>query len=439
MKPDSIDIGVGFLVLILVLGLGYFRMLRRRSSDSTYRFFFKGLLIKMAGTVGFCLLYLFYFEGGDTFDYHQNGVALVNLFFNDFSAWTEVMLSSQPENYYYFNADTGYPNLRHFLDPETFNVSRILFFFELITFKSFIGASVLLSAICYLALFSLYQVFYQISKVDKAYLFYATTCVPSVLFWSGGMLKDTITLFCSIITVVLIYKILHDRVRLMRILGVLLALFTIIKVKPYLIVGMLPAVILWIMLRNIMAVRSAFIRVLLVPLVVFVFTIAGFAGWNAISGSLGDYSSVQGIIEKAAITQEDLQNQRYEGNSFDIGAFEPTVQGAFSKFPQATVAGLYRPFLFEANNLIMILSGLENLVLLLLSVIAIFRVGYISALLRNHPIFAYTLIFAVIFGFAIGLSTSNFGALVRFKIPMLPLLSPFLFLIYYRNKIGKIA
>jgi hypothetical protein len=47
------------------------------------------------------------------------------------------------------------------------------------------------------------------------------------------------------------------------------------------------------------------------------------------------------------------------------------------------------------------------------------------------------LIFTLIFGFAVGFTAYNFGALVRFKIPMLPFFGIGLSLLWYKHKKDK--
>jgi len=51
----------------------------------------------------------------------------------------------------------------------------------------------------------------------------------------------------------------------------------------------------------------------------------------------------------------------------------------------------------------------------------------------NDPTIQFCLIFSVIFAFAVGISSYNFGALSRYKIPCLPFYAVALVLIHYKN------
>jgi hypothetical protein len=147
------------------------------------------------------------------------------------------------------------------------------------------------------------------------------------------------------------------------------------------------------------------------------------------------------MLEKAAITQQDLSRDYYGENSFNIGTFEPTISGILEKAPIAINAGLFYPYIWKANNPVMFVAGLENLVLLMLSlyvllliIIAIFKIGprYMMKKLFDHPLVIFSLSYAIPFAFMVGLTTANFGALVRYKIPLVPFYLASLFIIIHK-------
>jgi len=51
----------------------------------------------------------------------------------------------------------------------------------------------------------------------------------------------------------------------------------------------------------------------------------------------------------------------------------------------------------------------------------------------SKPMVMFLFVFAVFFAFAVGLTTSNFGSLVRYKIPCLPFLLASLYMIRYNK------
>ena len=150
--------------------------------------------------------------------------------------------------------------------------------------------------------------------------------------------------------------------------------------------------------------------------------ISSYAILTSLSSSLGKFAPEK-ALQTAVVTQQDLKQEYYKGNTFDIGEFDASYSSLAMKFPVATAAGLYRPFLWESNNAVMLLSGLENALIMFLTIWVIVAVKWrkLTYLIREYPIILYSLVFSVLFAFMIGITTANFGALVRFKIPLIPL------------------
>ncbi|PIV62279.1 MAG: hypothetical protein COS14_02380, partial [Bacteroidetes bacterium CG02_land_8_20_14_3_00_31_25] len=138
---------------------------------------------------------------------------------------------------------------------------------------------------------------------------------------------------------------------------------------------------------------------------------------------------------------QDLKQEYYGGNRFDIGSFDPTIGGILSKAQPAITAGLFRPFVWESRNPVMLLSGLENIIylflflyILLLSFMALFNLGfnYMLKTAFDNSLVVFSLVFSIMFAFMVGLTTANFGALVRYKIPLIPFFLSALFIIISR-------
>lgn len=420
---SSIDALMGPLVLLLILGHAYWYGRKKAKTNDLYKRYFTGAIIKMVGSLGFMAVYIFYYkEGGDTLDYHKNSKALLNLMFHDFGNFWDVMWSSKPEYMSYFTGETGYVNQRHFVDPNTFNVSRITVLFSAVCGGSYVATCFLLSYMCYTGIWRLYRVFTdKFSNAGKG-LFYTVLIVPSVMFWTGGISKEVYIVGGLGLVIYAINNAFVDgNRRLLNIIVLLFCFYMFISIKPYVFVALFPGIIVWLALSRINKIQNLVLKFAAVPLVLMMSMGLAIGIWIGASGFLGEYASINAMLEKALITQQDLQHERYDGNSFDIGAFEPTAEGALRKFPQATIAGLFRPFVFEANNIVMLFSALENLVIMVFTTLVFLKPKRSLQRILNSGFLWMALIFCVIFAFAVGLSTSNFGALVRFKVPLLPL------------------
>jgi len=148
--------------------------------------------------------------------------------------------------------------------------------------------------------------------------------------------------------------------------------------------------------------------------------------------SLGDYA-LEKVLNKAVVSQQDLKRDEYGGSSFDIGDFDPTVSGVLKKAPQAINATLFRPYIWEARNPVVLLSGLENMGMMLFTIYLIIRLKIYNLfrLMFQHHLLMFTVSFSLFFAFSVGLTTSNFGSLVRYKIPAIPFYVACLFIIRY--------
>jgi hypothetical protein len=109
--------------------------------------------------------------------------------------------------------------------------------------------------------------------------------------------------------------------------------------------------------------------------------------------------------------------------------------GMLSKFPLAVNVTLFRPYIWEAKKIIVFLSSLEAILFLFVTLKVLFLIGPVKVwkTINKDPTIQFCLIFSLIFAFAVGISSYNFGALSRYKIPCLPFYALALILIYYKN------
>jgi hypothetical protein len=151
---------------------------------------------------------------------------------------------------------------------------------------------------------------------------------------------------------------------------------------------------------------------------------------------LGRYS-----LEKVTQTSLNTRGWIYyssssEGSAYSLGEIDPTLQGTLAKFPLAVNVTLFRPYLWESKKIIMALSALEAILFLFITLKILLTVGPVKIwrTINNDATIQFCLIFSLIFAFAVGISTYNFGSLSRYKIPCLPFYVLAMMLIYYKNK-----
>ena len=74
----------------------------------------------------------------------------------------------------------------------------------------------------------------------------------------------------------------------------------------------------------------------------------------------------------------------------------------------------------------------------MITILLLLRVGPIKVYnqIRKEPLLTFSIVFSVFFAFSVGLTTSNFGALVRYKIPAVPFFLSSILILYQKQKNG---
>jgi hypothetical protein len=84
----------------------------------------------------------------------------------------------------------------------------------------------------------------------------------------------------------------------------------------------------------------------------------------------------------------------------------------------------------------MLITAIESAIILLITLYLLVKTRIIGifTVLNKYPFALFCLIFTLLFGFAVGFTSYNFGALARYKIPCLPFYGAFLAIIWNETK-----
>jgi hypothetical protein len=432
-----------FLLIIIIAWFvsGYIRK-RNISRHPEFRFFQWGLWAKIFGGLFFGIIYIFYYRGGDTVGYYASSLAYCKLLTYNFSDFLYTYFGPvTKETLSVFSHKTGEPLGYMYFNDQSRIVMKLVVPFLMLGGKSYFIAGLLISIFSYSGIWQLYRTFVYHFPDYKKNLAIAILFMPSVVFWGSGISKDSFTLMATGFFLSAVSKLITKRSSVVRqIIVLVISSFLIIIIKPYILLILLPGTLVWLSYSRIQRIRNSLIRYSIIPFTYLSIIFGSYGILTLLGGSLGKFS-IEKALETAAITQRDLKQEYYQGNSFDIGEFEPTISGVSTKIPAATIAGLYRPYLWEGKNAVMLLSGLENFFILGLTIYVIVRIKWtlMYQTISSHPILICSFIFSLFFAFMIGLTTSNFGALVRFKIPLVPMYMSTLMILYSQlNRIGVI-
>lgn len=435
--PDFLDyIIIGFyLIIIFLISQSYQN--KKILGKPEYRFLTKAVSVKIIGTVCFGLIYLLYYKGaGDTTGYFYGGKTLVNMLFHDPKVYFQILFKGPtPELLSHFTFETGYPTYSR--DSSAFMVNRITSIFVLFGFKSYFTASILFASFFFLGNWKLFLLFTKFYPQYEKHLAAAVLFFPSLVFWASGISKDTVSFaFTAWFTHAFYYVFIEKKDIIKKSILLIISGYFIIAIKPYIIVALLPGAIFWMGWEYLKKIHSPLFRFIVAPAASIILISASFLILNSLKENLGVYGDMDKIIDKAILTYEDhTRVHQYGENFYTLGEFDGTLGNFLGKAPQAINAGLFRPYLFEVRNVVMLLAAIENTILLLLVLIIFWRTGVVKGfkIIFDEPLVIFSLLFSIVFAFAVGVSTANFGALVRLKTPMLPFFGAALAILFNKS------
>jgi hypothetical protein len=425
-----------YLAVIYYIGQSFQK--KRIADNPVYSYYTTGLMMKIGGGIFLVLIYTLYYDGGDTTAYFESAVVLNRLRAVNFSGYLEIMANNlTQETFSYFTSETAWP--QYFYDKQSFTVVRAANIVNYLGFNSYLLTTVVLAALTYNGIWRLFLLFTELYPKYVKQLSYSILYIPSVLFWGSGILKDTLTLMGACWFTFSFYKVFIKRDQIViNVFTMVLSAMLILQMKPYIFIALVPGALIWFSFDQIKAITNPIIKFFIAPLILVTVLGIGSLGLSSLSDSFGQYSSIDKIIDKAIVTQKDLKMEYNKGNTFDIGEFDGSAGSIGRKFPLATFAGLFFPQLWQVKNPVMLLAAIENSVLLILTIILLFRVGplQVYSQVKKEPLLIFSIVFSIFFAFSVGLTTSNFGALVRYKIPAVPFYLSAILILYQRSKLG---
>tara|TARA_B100001287_G_scaffold116244_1_gene97803 strand:- start:935 stop:2287 length:1353 start_codon:yes stop_codon:yes gene_type:complete len=422
-----------FLLIILISFLIKAKYIDRYSE---YKYFVPGIIFKILGVICFCLVYVFYYKGGDTLNYFLGAKALGNLLIQDFDKGLNILLNtSSPYNSWNsFNIQTGYP--RHYMwkDANTFIVSRLSAPLYIIGLNSFLTTSFLTACFSYFGVWKLYRLFNILYPRNQKVFAYLILFLPTLIFWGGGIMKDSFVLGSTCWITYNFYKVLIERKKIFwNSTFLILNILLIINIKPYVIISLIPGMLLWLNSAYLKNLRSNISKILVFPILLFAIIGTGFFLFNNLSSLMGVYGDVDTAIQQAQVIQEDLlREDQYGGNNYKIGSFDGSFGSLLAVAPIAIFTALYRPLFWEIGSPTMAFSVFENTVLIFFSIFIIIRVSPLKLIkiLWSQPFLFYCFIFSIFFAFGVGIAGTNFGALVRYKLPLMPFFFTMIYIVY---------
>ena len=189
------------------------------------------------------------------------------------------------------------------------------------------------------------------------------------------------------------------------------------------VASLIPGMVIWINNAYLKKIKNSVLKTIIFPLFVLLFGFIGFYSFNNVAGQMGVYGDVDSAILQAQVIQDDLlRSDQYGNNNYNIGKLDGSVTNLLRLAPLAIFTALFRPLFWEIGSPTMIISAIENTILLIVLLSFLITVSPFQLLKKiiSEPFLLYCIFFSIIFAFGVGIAGTNFGALVRYKIPLMP-------------------
>ncbi len=430
---DLKDLIVTPITLLIIYLLAFW--LRGKTTDYTIkRYFIPALTVKIIGAIGLGVVYQFYYGGGDTFSFFNLGSKHIYEAFLESPVKGIQLLFANGE---YQPSTLNYAvNIYFYKDLSSYFVVRIAAFFDLFTFHTYSATACWFAFLSFTGMWALFKTFYRIYPGLHKELAIAILFIPSVFFWGSGILKDTLTIGAlGWMTYGVFNVFIARRKWLINIIIILITGYIIYSIKIYILLCFLPGVIIWVFFTYFSKIESIVAKIGLAPVVLTAIAVMSYFAVIKV-GEDNDRYSLDRISNTAEITARWLTyvSHREGGSFYTLGDFDYSPSGMVKKFIPGIWVTLFRPYLWEVKNPVMMLSSLESLAMFLFTFyIFLINPGIrksISIIFKN-PFVLFCLVFSIAFAFAVGFSTYNFGSLVRYKIPLIPYFITALFVIRY--------
>lgn len=433
-----LDIVLIILIILCLYIYGNVKSNNIKSKKTVYRYYNIGLMSSVFISIIYSFTVIIFYPG-DSFGYFSTTRALSNLMFSDFKHFADIMfIGNKSEFFHYFSYETGYPFKYMWRDNAAMFVGKFYLPFMFFASDSYFICNIIAGLIGFSGIWKLFVMFSEkYPNLEKQFLF-GIVLFPSTIYWSGGMMKDTI-IIAALGWIIYAFNrfFIEKKFNLKYIIIIIFWSYATISVKPYVFVAILAALLVWFFAKKINVANMSFSKILLFPVFIVMAIFLFVMIISNLKSKLGVYGDIDTTLEYAQVMQSDLsRSSQYGENYYKIDA-ATNIGSAAKVAPLAIVTALYRPFLWEAKNPFILLAALEGSFLMILSIYSVFAVGPLRMIkfIFKDPLLLAAFTFIIIFGFGVGLASTNFGALVRYKMPMLPFFVPsLLILLDYARK-----
>lgn len=417
----------------------FFTWRRRKLKDPFLKkYHLLGFWFKIFATIASTIFNYYISVGDSTLLYYAEGLNIYRMIIHNTDNIKWLLLPGS--DFDYTLAHDSW-NVGYFPNAANFFIIKLVAIFSFLGFGRYSVVQLFFSMVAFSGIWKLYQFFYKLVPNLHKQFAIALLFFPTLIFWSSGVLKDSICIgMLGWLTYSLYsaYKLKHHIVR-----NIIIAIFSgyaLLIVKPYILFAYLPFLILYFIQTDLYQIKNIFLKAAAIMLILIISIGGFFLITDRLQEEMG-FLALEKLTESLQTQQNSFKNMSDQaGSSFTLGVeYDGTLGSLAKSAPEAINATLFRPYIWESKKISTLLSSIESLCLMLFTLYVLYKVrpDRFVKLIFFRPLIFFCLAYSIIFSLFIGITTLNFGTLVRYKIPAIPFYVIAMMLILYYHSIKK--
>jgi hypothetical protein len=412
---------LSFFIHIPILVFLAFFFARKWNDQPLRDYYYYAFLAKIMAGILMGLIYLWLYDGtGDSYFFYEVSVSLENFLYVSPMAYFKYLFFNQPSLDVFFND--------LILEPRILIFVKLLAIMNTFTFCNYWVTGLYLSFFSFLGLYHLSNTIVRIFKVPVLSVLISFLFFPSVLFWSSGILKESILMSALGFAVSFFLLWVHrlERPILMRIAIFIILLYVIFALKFYYFAVLVPVLLSYLgslyLCRLTLFKKSAWLHpfIFIVLFFVLIFSV------SFVHPHLNPSVFMESLMRNYEATLS-LSNGR---NVFYFPGLSPDFSSLLMQFPNAVLIGLFRPLPGDVSSVIGYSVMMENVLVLLFLLFSVVYLFMKKPAEPNWLILIAVFIYVIVLAFLLPVASPNWGSLVRYKVGYMPFL---LLLITFHN------
>lgn len=400
------------------------------------KYYLKGYIFRLV------LIPLFLFQhivlypwGVDAFNYYWASDQLVQMLKVQPSvAWYVLTHSVQDIQNTTFNFQ-----LNEFFDKdnESFLV-KVIFVINSLTGNSFLVSSLLTSFYAYIGTWRIYKILDSKYGGNEVLLLITTVLLPSVAFWSSVTAKES---FCIGAMGFVYYSLVEmfekKNYSFKNILIFLFNAWILFYIKSYILIALLASYSLFVVVSLFSKIKSKVIKYVTLPLSLVMLIFVLIKLMDSFQGQLEKFA-LENILATIKTNYDYLTQEGLAASRYTLGELTTDIGSMIKMIPASINVTLFRPYIWEANKVMLLVAAMESIITLGVTLYVLFKAKfYFFKVLFSDRFVIMAISFSLLFSAFIGITSGNFGTLMRYKIPMMPFYFSALAVIYILDKKRK--